>query len=78
MKSIITFLTKTNNMFKFKTLLIVLVFAIPTLHYGQYTDVINSNRPGETMSAFSVGKSVIQVETGIYGIKQKLRRRDLE
>lgn len=70
MKSIITFLTKTNNMFKFKTLLIVLVFAIPTLHYGQYTDVINSNRPGETMSAFSVGKSVIQVETGIYGIKQ--------
>ena len=57
-------------MFKFKTLLIVLVFAIPTLHYGQYTDVINSNRPGETMSAFSVGKSVIQVETGIYGIKQ--------
>jgi hypothetical protein len=31
---------------------------------------INSNRPGETMSAFAVGKSVIQLETGIYGIKE--------
>ena len=71
MKSVITFLTQINTMFKFKTLFIVLIFAIPSLHYGQHTDVINSNRPGETMSAFSVGKSVIQVETGIYGIKQK-------
>jgi hypothetical protein len=44
---------------------------IPSLHYGQHTDQINSNRPGETMSAFSVGKSVFQVETGIYGIKEK-------
>jgi hypothetical protein len=44
---------------------------IPGVHYGQHTDQINSNRPGETMSAFSVGKSVFQVETGIYGIKEK-------
>lgn len=43
---------------------------IPCIHYGQYTDQINSNRPGETMSAFAVGKSVIQIETGVYGIKQ--------
>jgi hypothetical protein len=43
---------------------------IPLLHYGQHTDEINSNRPGETMSAFAVGKSVIQVESGIYGIKE--------
>ena len=42
----------------------------PMMHYGQHTDQINSNRPGETMSAFSVGKSVIQIEAGIYGIKQ--------
>lgn len=42
----------------------------PLMQYGQYTDQINSNRPGETMSAFSVGKSVIQVESGIYGIKE--------
>jgi hypothetical protein len=40
----------------------------PIINYGQHTDQINSNRP-ETMSAFAVGKSVIQ-ETGIYGIKK--------
>jgi hypothetical protein len=45
----------------------------PSLHYGQHTDQINSNRPGETMSAFAVGKSVIQMETGVYGIKQNHR-----
>lgn len=40
-------------------------------NYGQYTDVINSNRPGESMSAFSVGKTVIQVESGVNYIKEK-------
>ena len=43
---------------------------LPSIHYGQHTDQINSNRPGETMSAYAVGKSVIQIETGVYGIKQ--------
>ena len=43
---------------------------ISLIHYGQHTDQINSNRPGETMSAFAVGKSVIQVESGVYGIKE--------
>jgi hypothetical protein len=57
-------------MYKFKTLVLVVFFMIPLLHYGQHTDEINSNRPGETMSAFAVGKSVIQVESGIYGIKE--------
>lgn len=40
-------------------------------NYGQYTDVINSNRPGESMSAFSVGKTVFQAEMGLYGIQEK-------
>jgi hypothetical protein len=57
-------------MYKIKTLVFAAIFLIPFLHYGQYTDEINSNRPGETMSAFGVGKSVIQVETGIYGITE--------
>lgn len=39
--------------------------------YAQYTDIINSNRPGESMSAFSVGKSVIQAEGGVYGVREK-------
>ena len=39
-------------------------------NFAQYTDQINSNRPGETMSAFAVGKSVIQLESGVYGVGQ--------
>lgn len=57
-------------MYKFKTLVVAAIFLIPLLNYGQYTDEINSNRPGETMSAFGVGKSVFQVESGIYGITE--------
>jgi len=59
------------TMFKINFVLTLTLLLIPLLNYGQYTDQINSNRPGETMSAFAVGKSVIQVETGAYGISQK-------
>lgn len=31
---------------------------------AQYTETINSNRPGESQGAFSVGTNVVQVETG--------------
>ena len=58
-------------MFKFKSTVVVALLMIPMLNYAQHTDQINSNRPGETMSAFSVGKSVFQIETGIYGITEK-------
>ena len=30
---------------------------------AQYTDVINTNKPGESFSAFSVGTDVVQIET---------------
>lgn len=59
------------TMFKINFVLTLTLLLIPLLNYGQYTDQINSNRPGETMSAFAIGKSVIQVETGAYGISQK-------
>lgn len=55
---------------KIKAIALSAFLMIPFIHYGQHTDEINSNRPGETMSAFAVGKSVIQVESGIYGIKE--------
>jgi len=58
-------------MFQIKNLLAPVLFFIPQLFFAQYTDVINSNRPGETMSAYAVGKSVIQAEFGVYGIKEK-------
>ena len=54
----------------FKTIISAVLFIVPTLQYGQHTDQINSNRPGETMSAFAVGKSVVQVETGVFGIQE--------
>src|SRR3954468_23817743 len=57
-------------MYKIKKIVVAVFFMIPFIQYGQHTDEINSNRPGETMSAYAVGKSVIQVETGIYGIKE--------
>lgn len=38
--------------------------------YSQHTDMINSNRPGMSQAAFSVGKTVFQVETGLYGIRE--------
>ena len=44
---------------------------ISATQYAQYTDIINSNRPGKSMSAFSVGKTVIQAEAGLYGVREK-------
>lgn len=38
--------------------------------FGQHTDIINSNKPGESMTAFSVGKTVFQVEGGLYYINE--------
>lgn len=50
--------------------LIIAVFTTSILN-AQFTDVINSNRPGKSMAAFSVGKTVIQAEMGFYGISEK-------
>ena len=41
------------------------------LGHSQYTDIINSNRPGESHAAFSVGKSVVQTEGGVSYISEK-------
>ncbi|WP_445454135.1 transporter [Flavobacterium sp. 25HG05S-40] len=54
-----------------KTFLVACFLLISTTQYAQYTDIINSNRPGESMSAFSVGKTVIQAEAGVYGVREK-------
>jgi hypothetical protein len=50
----------------------VFLFAFSfSLHgYSQYTEVINSNRPGVSQSAFSVGTGVIQVEGGPYMLNE--------
>jgi len=51
---------------------LLIVFFIPSsLIFAQYTDVINSNRPGLSKSAFSVGTKVIQFEVGPYVVSEK-------
>jgi hypothetical protein len=52
-------------------MLVVGFLMISATQYAQYTDLINSNRPGKSMSAFSVGKTVIQAEGGLFGIHEK-------
>lgn len=44
---------------------------------AQYTDVINSNRPGESMGAYSIGKSLFQLETGTYIVHENHRLFDI-
>lgn len=51
----------------FKIIVATLVFQCVQ---GQYTDQINSNRPGQSMGAFAVGKSVLQLEGGINMYKE--------
>ena len=45
-------------------ILLVFFWAYSTSLFGQYTDQINSNRPGASIGAFAVGKDVIQAEAG--------------
>jgi hypothetical protein len=49
----------------------LIVFLIPFFGFAQYTDVINSNRPGKSMSAFSVGETVFQAEAGFFGARER-------
>lgn len=50
-----------------KTTLPALLLALGFLSFsakGQYTEVINSNRPGKSVSAYAVGTGVVQLESG--------------
>lgn len=58
-------------MFKIKSLAFILIAFYSTINYAQFTDVINSNRPGQSMAAFSVGKTVIQAELGVNRIQEE-------
>ena len=56
-------------MSQIKFTVFIIAFFLKFICNAQYTDVINSNRPGESMSAFSVGKTVFQSEFGISRFK---------
>lgn len=53
------------------SVILFLVFLVATPTYSQYTEVINSNRPGMSQSAFSVGVNVVQLEAGPFILKEK-------
>lgn len=76
-------ITLNQSQNKFKTMKINLKIALKMLFiitttnmHAQHTDVINTNRPGESQSAYSVGRNVWQIETGVFGLhdKHELRR----
>ncbi|MBD0835289.1 transporter [Aestuariibaculum suncheonense] len=54
-----------------KSTLFISLSLIAAKGFAQYTDVINSNRPGASRSAFSVGTNVVQFEAGPYFINEK-------
>ena len=47
-------------------LLLFVFFCGIFISHAQYTETINSNRPGESQGAFAVGKNVLQLEAGPY------------
>ena len=54
-----------------KSIFVLLVLFSFTHVNAQYTEVINSNRPGVSESAFSIGTGVIQFEAGAFTVKEK-------
>ena len=56
---------------KLKSFFSFLVFFAYSYTYAQYTEVINSNRPGVSESAFSVGNNVVQFEAGAFTVSEE-------
>lgn len=56
---------------KIKLVIVLSIFFISQKNFSQFTDVINSNRPSESVSAFAVGKKVFQAEGGLGYINEK-------
>lgn len=52
-------------MFQLRPAVLCVALMATSFINAQYTDAINSNRPGESMSPFSIGKTVIQAEAGL-------------
>lgn len=54
-----------------KQILLIVLFAVFVSANAQYTDVINSNRPGASKAAYSVGKNVLQFELGGFSVDEE-------
>ena len=60
-----TFFINTYFVTKLKKFWIVLFFLLSQTLFAQYTNIINSNRPGFSESPYSVGTKVYQLETSL-------------
>lgn len=60
-----------KQMSKQKSFIIIAMLFFSYTATAQYTDVINSNRPGVSKSAFSVGTNVLQFELGAFSIDEE-------
>ena len=54
-----------------KSIFVLLITLTFSSAFAQYTEVINSNRPGVSQSAFSVGTGVVQFEAGALTVKEE-------
>lgn len=64
-------MTSNQNLMRvLKSIFVLLILMSFGAINAQYTDVINSNRPGVSESAFSVGTGVVQFEAGAFTIKE--------
>ena len=54
-----------------KSIFVLLISFSFTNANAQYTEVINSNRPGVSESAFSVGTGIVQFEAGVFTVKEE-------
>jgi hypothetical protein len=64
---------------KTRSFLITICFLlISPFAFAQYTDIINSNRPGASNSAYSVGKNVLQFEGGMFVDRQEHKKLNTE
>jgi len=70
LENIVRLKIKTSFMKPKQVFILVFLFTYQ-IPFAQYTDIINSNRPSESMGAFSVGKKVIQLESGFSYLKEK-------
>ncbi|WP_299362431.1 transporter [Winogradskyella sp.] len=55
---------------RLKSLIVVVIVLTYSIANAQYTEVINSNRPGLSESAFSVGTNVVQFEAGAFTVSE--------
>ncbi len=58
-------------MYPLKHLSLLFIFLVFNTTYAQYTEVINSNRPGASKAAFSVGTNVLQFELGGFSVNEE-------